>query len=133
MSASITIKPQDDRCRYWAKVVRANQALPTPSAVSGANDIPGAYAKKGDEELFEGDVLFEGEEISHRKARGWTYHITFVGADGKAEIVQPSSEIKAAVKTNGLPAHLLAGSGDVAAMVRIAHALRLGIALKVAA
>ena len=33
---------------------------------------------------------------------------------------------KAAAEAQGLPRHLLAGSGDVAGAVRVAHALRLG-------
>jgi hypothetical protein len=126
-SASVTIAPQDSRCRYWAKVIRKEMALPFPSLVAGANDIPGSFARNGDEELFSGDVLIEGEEVSHRKARGWVYRVTFVGADGKSKVVKPSSDIKAAMKAAGLHAALLSGSGDVAACVRIAHGLRAGL------
>lgn len=128
VSVSIQIKKRDSRCRFWAKVIRAGQALPMPSAVSGANDIPGPFAQQGDEELFFGDVLIEGEENHHRHARGWTYWVTFVGLDGAVHVVQPNSEIKAALKKAGLDRALLAGSGDVAACVRIAHGLRAGFA-----
>lgn len=125
-SVSVRIAPRDDRCRYWAKVIRAGQALPLPSATNGANDLPGLYARKGEEELLPGDVLIEGEEAHHRKARGWAYWITFVH-EGKAHTKAPTG-IKAHLKTAGLPAELLTGSGDVAACVRIAHGLRLGMA-----
>lgn len=127
-SVSVQIKPEDSRCRYWAKIIRKDAALPLPSTVEGANDIPAPYSRKGDEELFEGDVMIEGEEMHHRKARGWTYAITFIGADGEARRVRPGSEIKATLKANGLEPALLAGSGDVAACIRIAHAIRAGIA-----
>lgn len=133
VSASVKIGAQDRRCRYWAKVLRAGQALPIPSAVSAANDVTSPYLKAGDEELMLGDVLIEGEEVSHRKARGWVYRLTFVQADGTAFIVRPKSEVKAAMKAAGLQSHLLAGSGDVAACVRIAHGLRAGLADVIAA
>ena len=127
VSVSIQIKKRDSRCRFWAKVIRAGQALPMPSAVSGANDIPGPFAQQGDEELFFGDVLIEGEENHHRHARGCTYWVTFVGLDGAVHVVRPSGDIKAALKKAGLDRALLAGSGDVAACVRIAHGLRAGL------
>lgn len=127
VSASIQIKKRDSRCRFWAKVIRAGQALPLPSAVAGASDIPGPFAQQGDEELFFGDVLIEGEENHHRHARGWTYWVTFVGLDGAVHVVQPSGDIKAALKKAGLDRALLAWSGDLAACMRIAHGLRAGL------
>ena len=125
-SLSITIKPQDYRCRHWAKIIRNSAPLPVPSSVTGANDIPGGYAKEGDEELFAGDFMIEGEEAHHRKARGWVYHLTFMH-NGRKVIVQYFSARKDAMKAGGLPKDLLAGSGDLAGLVRIMHALRLGI------
>ena len=128
-SVSVTIAPRDSRCRYWAKVVRAGAALPLPSAVGSASDIPGAYARRGEEELFAGDILIEGEENHPRKARGWTYWVKFMGADGTLQMVRdPGADEKVAMKAAGLPAELLPGSGQVAACVRLAHAVRLGIA-----
>lgn len=132
-SVSVTIAPQDSRCRYWAKVIRADQPLPAPSAVSCANDVPGAYARRGDEELFVGDVLIEGEENSRRKARGWTYWVTFVDADGKKHTVIPRSGHKAAMKAAGLAPTFLTGSGDVSACVRIAIGVRSGLAAAILA
>lgn len=125
-SVSVRIAPRGSRCRYWAKVIRANQPLPAPSAVNGTNDVPGPYARKGEEELMPGDVLIEGEEVSHRKARGWSYWVTFVHGD-TAHTTTPGGT-KAAMKAAGMPAELLTGSGDVAACVRVVHGLRLGMA-----
>lgn len=125
---SVIIKPQDHRCRFWAKIIRAGVALPLPANVTSASDIPGAYCKNGDEELFAGDVLITGEENSHRKARGWTYRVEWMNeATGERRRAFPSSDIKAELKAGGLDAKLLAGSGDVAACIRIAQGLRAGI------
>jgi hypothetical protein len=127
-SASIKIAPADSRCRYWAKVIRAGEPLPPPSMVGGANDIPAPYARMGEEELFPGDILIQGEENHHRRARGWTYTVRY--CDGVlggrlATHTISASEDKALGKAMGrLPRELLAGSGDVAAAVRYAHLLR---------
>lgn len=131
MTASVSIKiaPIDSRCRHWAKIIRAGQALPMPSDVTGASDIPVAYALDGDEELLAGDFLLLGEAMHHRRHdRGWMYAICFVGADGElVKIKSGFSEQKAQLKAQGMPAELLKGSGDVAAMVRIAHGVRSGM------
>jgi hypothetical protein len=121
-SVSITIQPADSRCRYWAKLLKPDTNLPEPKNVNGANDIFENYLRKGDEELFEGDILIEGEEKHHRKNHGWSYKVSFV-ENGQLRIVSPSSELKAILKSNGLSPELLAGSGDVAACIRIAHAI----------
>jgi len=130
-SISIRLRPCDHRCRYWAKVVRANTPLPTPSQISGASDIPGAYLMRGEEELLPGDVLFEGEANHHRRTdRGWTYWVRYVTADGEVLCFQSGfGPQKASAKAQGMPAHLLAGSGDVAGAVRVGHALRMGLTL----
>ena len=127
-SASVKIAPADRRCRYWAKIVRADATLPKPSETEGANDIVGAYLKNGEDELFPGDLLFEGEENHHRNNRGWSYWITYCDSEGIARrIKNPGADEKAAMKAAGLPAELLAGSGGVAAAVRFAHGVRLGL------
>lgn len=127
-SLSVKIGPEDKRCRYWAKIIRAGSALPAPSSVNGANDVPGNYARNGDEELFAGDIMIDGEELNHRKARGWSYRVIWMDPEtGERRRIFPNSDVKAELKTNGLPAALLAGSGDVAACIRIAHAIRVGI------
>ena len=128
-SYSVTIKPIDSRCRHWAKIVRAGQALPPPVDVQGANDIPVPYANPGDEELMPGDVLFEGEANHHRRTdRGWTYWIRAVTNDGNFLSLRSGfSAQKTEMKVQGMAPNLLTGSGDIAAMVRIAHGLRAGL------
>jgi hypothetical protein len=133
ISESVEVRPCDSRCRYWAKIVRANKTLPLPVDVDGANDIPGAYLARGDEELMIGDVLFEGEANHHRRTdRGWTYIVQILDANGDLQFVRSGQfgKQKAALKAQGLHPELLAGSGDVAAMVRIAHAVRKGFSLE---
>lgn len=126
-SHSVTIKPLDRRCKYWAKIIRSGHELPLPSAVSGANDVPCGYARNGDEELFEGDFLLEGEENHHAKNRGWTFWLTTVKNGKLIRGVKYSSDRKAAMKAAGLPAQYLPGSGDIAGLIRMAHALQLGL------
>ncbi len=127
-SASVRVVPGDSRCRYWAKIVRASVTLPLPSATDGANDIPGGYIKRGEEELFPGDMMFEGEEKHHSKPRGWSYWVTYCDSDGVARRIRnPGVDEKAAMKAAGLPAELLSGAGGVAAAVRFAHGVRLGL------
>ena len=130
-SVSIDVAPRDKRCRYWAKKVEAGVDLPLPKDVDGASDIPGKYLQQGDEELAPGDVFFEGESNHHRRTdRGWTYWIHYVDLQGKLhKYISGFGEQKTAAKAMGLSPTLLAGSGDVAGAVRVAHALRLGMTL----
>jgi len=127
ITASVRVGPADSRCRWWAKIVRAGTALPMPSEVSGASDVPGPYLRQGEDELMPDDIIIEGEERDYRKNRGWYYRIGWAGNDGKVVWVAPDSEAKAKLKAAGLPIHLLPGSGEVAACVRIGHGRRLGL------
>lgn len=128
-SHSVQIRPRDSRCRYWSKLVRAEQELPLPAAVQGASDIFGPYLQRGEEELLPGDALFEGEANHHRRTdRGWSYWLTVVTPQG--ELLTFTSGFgpqKVELKSQGLAPDLLKGSGDIAGMVRIAHGLRLGL------
>lgn len=128
-SHSVEIKPFDGRCKYWAKIVRAGKELPAPCLIQGANDVPGPYLQRGEEELLPGDALFEGESNHHRRSdRGWSYWLAFVTETG--ELVRYESGFssqKSEMKAQGLSAGLLTGSGDIAAMVRIVHGLRNGL------
>lgn len=128
-SHSIEIKPVDSRCKYWAKIVRADNYLPAPCHVQGANDISGPFLRFGEEELMPGDALFEGEANHHRRNdRGWSYRLTVVTERGVLIRYKPGfSTQKAQMKSQGLLPALLTGSGDVAAMVRIVHGLRAGL------
>lgn len=129
ISASIKVGPQDARCKYIAKLVRAGQGLPTPTTVSdlGMRALGGNLARNGLEELFPGDFLFESEEMHHRRERGYRTRVVFVADDGELIHLEPTAEHKAAMKAAGLAPDLLAGAGPLAACVRVAHAVRLGI------
>ena len=132
-SHSVEILPFDARCRYWAKIVRAGMPLPSPSLVSGANDIPSAYLQRGDDELLPGDVLFEGEANHHRSNRGWSAWVTYVTEAGDLVKVEHKEfgTIKTLLKQQGMEPDYLKGAGDVAAMVRIAHGLRMGLSASI--
>lgn len=40
-SVSIKLAPLDRRCKYWVKIIRAGQGMPTPDRITGAADHPG--------------------------------------------------------------------------------------------
>lgn len=132
VSETFVCKPQDSRCKYWAKVIRADQAIPLPEQVSGANDVPGAYIREGDDiELFPGDWLLTGEEVSHNKKRGWCYHLLALGRGEKSDVLNVYAykfgvDSKPLIRAAGAK-DILTGSGDVAAMIREIHARRRGI------
>ena len=126
-SASVILGPRDEQCKYWAKIVRAGTPLPLPCEVNRADDLPGLYLRSGDEELFRGDILFEGEAVHPRYSRGWVYTASIAGANGEQITLQYSSEIKARLKKQGLDKRFLTGAGDLAGLVRIAHGLRAGL------
>lgn len=128
-SHSVKIQPIDSRCRHWAKIIRADEPLPLPAEVSGANEIASPYLNRGDEELLPGDVLFEGEANHHNRTdRGWSYFMRAFREDGSfLSLSSGFSSQKAELKAQGLPVELLKGAGEIAAMVRIAHGLRMGL------
>lgn len=123
LSCNFPVAPSDHRCKYWCKIVRAGAPLPHPASVDGANDIPGAYLKKGDVEVFVGDVIFEGDENHHRKQRGWTWTMYIVDELGELQTVN-YSQAKDILRMWGIK-DMLAGAGACAAMVRAAWYLRL--------
>lgn len=130
-SHSIEIKPIDSRCRYWAKLIRAEQPIARPENVHSATDIPGIYKQRGQEELLPGDALLEGEANHHRRTdRGWSYWLTIVTLDGELICFKSGfSAQKKQMKAQGIATELLKGSGDIAAMVRILHGLRAGLTI----
>lgn len=129
-SLSIEIGPYDSRCKWWAKVIRAaDTSLPMPRAIGRANSLPQGYSRSGDEELFSGDFIIEGEANHHRNLRGWTYRLRGLDANGQ-EIRMKSGQfsgLKPLLKQACIEPSLLAGAGDIAAAVRIIHAVRAGI------
>lgn len=129
-SLSIEIRPCDSRCRWWAKVIRSEDTkLPAPRAIDGAHSMPQVYSRPGDEELFPGDFVIEGEANHHCKPRGWTYWLHGLDGSGQEIYLESGqfSGLKPLLKQAGLEPSLLAGAGDIAAAVRIIHAARAGI------
>ena len=126
-SCSVEIKPQDSRCRYWSKIIRAGQDLPLPSSIDGAGDLPGPYLRLGEEELFPGDVMIEGEARHHRNNRGWNYALKTCREDGSLWETGPQAYHKTDLKAAGCPPEWLPGSGEIASLVRVAHGIRAGI------
>jgi hypothetical protein len=108
-------------------VLASDTVLPLPADVRGANDIPAEYLRAGDEvELFEGDWLLEGEEVSHRRRRGWVYDLRRVEGGELVSYSFRHSAVKAFLRKLGTIKPILGGVGDVAAMIRCIHATRMG-------
>lgn len=129
-SVSIVLGPYDAKCRYWTKLIRADVGLPLPMDVSCADDIPVPYQRRGDEELYPDDILIEGEARHPRHHRGWVYWVHFVNPEGRLVTYRSGfGDQKQAAKELGLAKELLAGAGDHAGAIRIAHALREGMKL----
>ena len=127
-SLSIKIQATDSRCKFWAKVIRADKraALPAPAACEGASDLIQAFSRQGDEELFAGDFVIHAEQNHHRKVRGWTYRLIWMKANGEIGQLTPTSATKASLKAWGMEGSLLTGAGGLAACVRVIHASNLG-------
>jgi hypothetical protein len=121
--------PYEARCPYLARVIRASDALPAPADVDEFGSVGGRRVD-GTVYLAPGDAILEVEAQHPKKFRGWVH--VFVWHDpetGKLlRLWNPGSWVKADLKAAGLPAPLLKGSGPNAAMVRLLHALRLGVA-----
>lgn len=128
-TVTFEIRPYSRGHAYWAKLIRAGGNLPLPRLVAGANDIHGQYLRHGEEELFPGDILFEGQANHRTKSRGWSYWVHCVDEHG--DLIQPHgswSEFKMRLKeaAGTYDAELLKGAGDLAACVRWAHIQRAG-------
>ena len=127
-SVSVSIEPEDSRCRYWVKRIDADMVLGLPSTLDGGKDIAGAFLPRGEDELAVGEFLIEGERVHHLHIeRGWTYRITYMGIDGTLQRVTPTKEHKQAMKAAGMPLEWLKGAGGLAACVRLIHGLRMGL------
>src|SRR5574343_409051 len=129
VSVTFVANPIDSRCRFWAKYIPATKDLPPPSTVSGAGSLPGDYIRRGDDvEIMPGDYVMVGEERHHRKMHGWDYKLYACKSDGRLISVDytKGGEVKKAIRAAGR-ADLLAGSGDIAAMVRYVLARRASI------
>jgi hypothetical protein len=127
-SACVVLRPENDRRRYWAKIIRNGTVLPLPKEVLGGDDLPSAYLREGDEEeLFPGDVLFTGEARHLRRSHGYSYKAAIAGANGNPIWLDHDANIKGRLKQQGLARDLLPGPGDLAGLVRAVHAIRAGL------
>jgi hypothetical protein len=125
-SISVDIKPTDSRCHYWAKVLRAGTALPLPEAVTSGHALPGAFYRRGNEELAPGDAVIHGQQAHHRKLLGYVYRMDYCDAQGRHLQIRPRAAAKTALKASGMPIEHLRGAGDLAALVRVLIGLRMG-------
>jgi hypothetical protein len=109
-------KPVDSRCEWWQTIL-TQDCLQTKYLTERA---PFKYLKKNsDLELKEGTLLIDSEEIHHRKMRG--YKVKLGMAIGETvEWLKPTLAHKIYIKNLGGYEDLLAGSGDVAAALRLA-------------
>jgi len=135
-SLTYVAKPMSSKCRYWAKhLTQAQVQAAVLSSIDNANGIPTAYLRKAaDIELYEGDWLFEGEEKSANKQRGWDYWAQRCErqADGSLKLVSHynnATHSRTLAKlyppaggTEAYKAELL-GTGDASAMLRTARAV----------
>lgn len=132
LSHSIVISPRNAGHKYIAKLIRADDPLPLPSAAAklGMRAIANRLAHNGDEELLPGDALIEIEANSppDEAPSGYSCHLTIIDAAGKLRRFTPTSYNKGAIKAGGIPVEYLPGAGPTAACVRIIHAQRMGIA-----
>ena len=124
-SISVPVGPHAHARKWWAKVFRFRDVLPEPDSIRYATDIPKPFLMKGTEELFWGDVLFTGKETDS----GWRFHVAYLANDGTVHTVAPSAAHQNAMRNSGLCPALLKGSSDLAACVRLATFLRLGVPL----
>lgn len=126
---TVVLGPCDRRCRWWAKHIAASGRLPHPAEVRGACSLAQCFEKRGQFWLPPGDFVIEGEEVHHRKARGWFYWLRGVDPTGKRIVIESGEfgPLKPLLKDAGLAADLLSGRGDIAAAVRVIHAVRAGI------
>lgn len=126
-SQNISIRPVDKRCHFWAFVLRNGQPLPVPAVVDSYHTMPGVRSPLGDDEIFAGDVVFMAEAVHHTKQRGWIFWAYFLNANGDlCRIANPKKDVKAVAKAANMP-DILAGAGNHAALVRVAHLVRAGL------
>lgn len=125
---NVDLVPNDDRCRYWAKVITPEARLPLPVQIGKATDIPVPFLKTGTTyNLTPGSYLIEGEATQPCKPARWEFTVSWVDRWGTFHKLIPTVETREALAAAGLPAKLQDGAGGLAACVRVVHALRLGL------
>jgi hypothetical protein len=112
-------RPYDSKCKWW------QAEIPQNLSVANLEDerLVLKYYKSGqDLELPVGKLLIDSEQNHHRRNRGFSVQIGLVTENG-LDWLMPSLEIKKFIKSKG-HIDLMKGSGEVAAVFRIALYLR---------
>lgn len=114
--------PQDDRCAWWSA------RLPELTVEHLEERISLKYFKSGsDHELAFGEMIIDSEAKHHRKSRGYDVVLGVVVCEQeglkKVTWIEPTMAIKQHIKMNG-GKHLMKGTGEVAAVIRLAMWLR---------
>jgi hypothetical protein len=120
----------------WAKIIPGTSFLPLPSSVQYSSHIPGKLLLEDSYTLNPSDIVIEAYLFeTFRSKKGatvyrWNYRISGFDFLGNFVSYQDNwREIKNQMKDHGMSKTLLAGSKPLAALVRVAHALRLDIPL----
>lgn len=118
----------------WVKIIPENCRLPLPSSIQYSNQIPGRIllADKYYPDPFE--IIIEGYVFNKVKTRkgttvqSWKYRISGINSLGIFFSIHGNwMDIKKQMREQGMDESLLAGKDTLAALVRIAHANRLGM------
>lgn len=112
-------KSQDSRCAWWQAII------PDSLNVINLDDekVKLNYLRRGaDLELEPGTLLIDSEAMHHRKSRGYAVNIG-MAFDDRVHWFSPTLKHKLYIKEKGKK-ELMKGSGDVAAVWRIALYLR---------
>jgi hypothetical protein len=118
----------------WVKIIPDDCILPLPSAVQYPNQIPGRMLFADRYEPDPNEIIVEGYLFDRFKTKKgftvqpWNYRISGINSLGRFFSVQSHwIDIKKQMREQGMEKTLLAGKNTLAALVRIAHANRLGM------
>jgi hypothetical protein len=122
--------------RSWAKLISDDIALPLPSRIENFYNIPGKIINDSLLNLAPGDIVLEGYELESfngkkgAKVFPWLYRISgFDRYEKFFSFERNWNSLKTQMRNQGMHRDLLAGKKTLAAMVRVAHAMRQGMML----
>lgn len=124
---SYTAAPCDSRCSWWAVRIPAGYVQGISLNDTSSLRPLGFLKKNADLELEEGEAVLSSEAGHHRKQRGFSVCIK-IAVNGKLRRITPNGDMKSRIKEAATPeqwAKLKAGSGDVAACLRVLMALEM--------
>ncbi|TFW18667.1 hypothetical protein [Duganella callida] len=120
----------------WVKIISDHCRLPLPSAVEYPSHIPGRifsgdfYVPKSDEIIIEGYSYGTFKTRSGITISLWNYRVS--GIDSRGEFFSYNGNwmsLKKQMRSQGMDKTLLDGTKELAALVRVGHAIRLGMNL----